>query len=139
MRPSTPSSADCRSVSLTEGYRNKLPFFHKLFLKGVENFPTISNSSALITSNDDSDHKKAAQNRAAFENKLKNAVAKLSRDLFQCLLIDIEVRVHILHIFAIFQSLHQPDHLGRLLTLQLDIGIRNHRYARGDWSNGRFL
>src|ERR1700733_8891608 len=34
---STPYSADCRSVSLTEGYRSNFPLFHKLFLSRVEN------------------------------------------------------------------------------------------------------
>src|ERR1700690_619325 len=37
---STPYCADCRNVSLTEGYESKFPLFHKLFLSGVENRDT---------------------------------------------------------------------------------------------------
>jgi len=39
---STYYSADCRSDSLTEGYKNKFPLFHKLFLSDVENFLKVA-------------------------------------------------------------------------------------------------
>jgi hypothetical protein len=36
-------------VSLTEGYRSKLPFFHKLFLGGVEKSGKVSGHRVIET------------------------------------------------------------------------------------------
>ncbi|MGD0598678.1 MAG: hypothetical protein ABR988_02575, partial [Terriglobales bacterium] len=54
-----------------------------------------------------------------------------ARDFFQSLLVDIEVGMDVLHIFVVFERLHQADHLRRLLPFQLDVGIGNHGHARG--------
>ncbi len=40
----------------------------------------------------------------------------LSRDFFQLLLIDIEVRVHVLHVVLVFQGFEQTKHCRGLLA-----------------------
>jgi hypothetical protein len=39
-------------VGLTEGYKNKIPLFHNLFLKGVEKFGTASGHLVIGSTGD---------------------------------------------------------------------------------------
>lgn len=71
-------------------------------------------------------NKKAARARAAFLCKTK----RLSRNFFQQFLIDVEVRVDVLHIVMLFEGLHEANHRVGLLTFQLDVSIGNHAHAR---------
>lgn len=60
---------------------------------------------------------------------LQDFVCTLSRNLFQSLLVDIEVGMHILHVIALFERFEQPDHLRRLLPFQFDVRVGNHAHA----------
>ena len=42
-------------------------------------------------------------------------------------LVDIEVRVDVLHVIVFFQRFHQPEHLLGLFAGQLDVVLGNHR------------
>src|SRR5258705_10149003 len=64
---------------------------------------------------------------------------KLADDFFQELLINVEVRVDVLHVVVVFERFDQPDHLRSLLALKLDVVLRNHRYARRRRSDAGLL
>ena len=53
----------------------------------------------------------------------------LPGNFFQKLLVDIEVRVYILHVVVIFEYFHQPDHSVGSLPLELNVVLRNHGNA----------
>ena len=65
--------------------------------------------------------KKPPEDRAAS----KFFETKLSSNLFEQLLVDVEVRVDVLDIVVLFKCLHQPDHGTRLLSFQLDVILWN--------------
>src|SRR5579872_1273605 len=54
---------------------------------------------------------------------------KSPSDLFQQLLVNIEIGVHVLHIVMLFERFHQADHSSCCLTFQLDIVLRDHGHA----------
>ena len=127
------------SGSLTEGYRRKSPLFHKLFLSSVEKGDGVAAIGLLWVAIED---RRLVCEKTRPEAQLYNRTesvtrvmhwhlqpATSARNFFQSLLVDVEVRMHVLHVFAIFERFHQADHLRRLLSFQLDVGIRNHAHA----------
>jgi len=126
---STPCSAECKSDSLTGGYKSKFPLFHKHFLSGVENFAGAAGNRAIVTSKVDRNHKKAIPFEDGFRFFVKLR-RELSSNFFQSLLVDIKICVNVLHIVTVFERFHQADHLCRLLPFQLDVGVGNHGHAR---------
>jgi len=114
-------------VGLTEGYKSKFLVFHKLFLYGVEKCGRESGDRVI-----GSKSKIEIQRRNSFALQLTrwpDYPMMSARDFFQSLLVDVEVRMHVLHVFVIFERFHQADHLRRLLAFELDVGIRNHAHA----------
>ena len=59
--------------------------------------------------------------------------------LFQLLLIDIEVRIHVLNIVLIFQRFQQPDHVASLMAFQLGVVLRHHPDLRHLGRDARLL
>ena len=55
-----------------------------------------------------------------------NCRERLTRHFFQQLLVNIKVRVDVLHIVLILQSFHKPNHGVGGLPFQLDVVLRNH-------------
>ncbi len=55
----------------------------------------------------------------------KSKMTRLSRDFFQQLLVDVEVRVHVLHVVVLFERFHQADHRIGRRAFQLDVILRN--------------
>ena len=60
-------------------------------------------------------------------------------NFFQQLLIDIEVRVDVLHVIVVFERFDQANHLRGRRAFQLDVILRNHGDARGDGFDAGFL
>ncbi len=67
---STPYSADCRSDSLTKGYKGKTGLFHKLFHECVENFSRGCRNQYLITSKRVPGHKKSRPCAGGLQNRI---------------------------------------------------------------------
>src|SRR5437879_6166247 len=69
----------------------------------------------------------------------KSSTAQLARHFLQQLLVNIEVGVNVLHVILVFERFHEPNHSVGRLTFQLNVVLRNHRYAGGSRLDSSFL
>src|SRR5215472_10348700 len=65
--------------------------------------------------------------------------APLSGNFFQQLLVNVEVRVDVLHVIVLFESFHQPDHGVGRLPFKLDVILGNHGYGGGSGLDAGFF
>ena len=62
-----------------------------------------------------------------FKKHFSILFVRSARHFFEQLLIDIEVRVHVLYIILILESFHETDHSVGRLPFEFDVVLRNHR------------
>jgi hypothetical protein len=131
-RSRTPRSAERRSDSLIESYKNYFPLFHKLFHRDVENFGADTTNL----------HRTSVGNVYKSQSSQKNEAVwypdgfgdldeeeQLSCHFLQQFLIYVEVGVDVLHVVVIFERLDQPNHRRGLMAFELDVILRNHGHA----------
>src|SRR4029077_15909353 len=133
-KTSSASSAQCRKYSYQRTYQCTFPFSHRIFHRGVEkcrevwryrNFcwSEMSPASTLGTAPQQAHHHFGDCRSPVPEVALPSY-------FFQKFLVDVEIRVDILHVVLIFKRFHQPDHLAGRRAFQLDVVLRNHGHAR---------
>ncbi len=97
---------------------------NKQLISVVSGFPTEFCTAVLKSILKEGDG--AARRRP---DSRRDAGATLTCDFFQELLIDVEVRVDVLHVVMIFERFHQANHRTRSRAFEFDVVLRNHRNA----------